>query len=156
MLRALAGGAEACVAVTLVDGLVLARSAFHHSVNYRSVVLFGPAAAVEDPAEKVAVLHALSEHLVPGRWQDVRGPSAGELKKTLVLSVAIREASAKVRTGPPLDDAEDMGWPAWAGVVPLRLAAGAPVDAPGLAPGVLPPPYAADYPGPRAAGSACP
>ncbi len=119
MLKAMAGGVEVCVNVTMVDGLVLARSAFHHSMNYRSVVVFGVAQAVDDPEEKTRVLHALSEHLVPGRWRDVRGPAPGELKATSVLSLPIDEASAKVRTGPPLDDEEDYALPAWAGVVPL-------------------------------------
>ena len=100
MLKAMAGGAEVCVNVTLIDGLVLARSAFHHSMNYRSVVVFGVPAAVDDPEEKTRVLRALSEHLVPGRWRDVRGPSPGELKATSILSLPIDEASAKVRTGP--------------------------------------------------------
>jgi nitroimidazol reductase NimA-like FMN-containing flavoprotein (pyridoxamine 5'-phosphate oxidase superfamily) len=152
MLRALAGGAEACVTVTLIDGLVLARSAFHHSVNYRSAVVFGTAAAVEDAARKARVLHALSEHLIPGRWEDVRGPSETELRRTLVVAIPIREASAKVRTGPPLDEEEDYRLPVWAGVVPLRLAASEPVADPRLA-GAPPPAYAVNYRGPRAAGA---
>ncbi len=148
MLKAMAGGVEVCVNVTLVDGLVLARSAFHHSMNYRSVVVFGVAQAVDDPEEKTRVLHALSEHLVPGRWRDVRGPAPGELKATSVLSLPIDEASAKVRTGPPLDDEEDYALPAWAGVVPLSLRAGDPVPCPRLAPGIEVPAYARSYPGP--------
>jgi nitroimidazol reductase NimA-like FMN-containing flavoprotein (pyridoxamine 5'-phosphate oxidase superfamily) len=148
MLKAMAGGVEVCVTVTLVDGLVLARSAFHHSVNYRSVVVFGVARAVDDAEEKTRVLHALSEHLVPGRWRDVRGPAPGELKATSVLSLPIDEASAKVRTGPPLDDEEDYALPAWAGVVPLSLKAGEPVPCPRLAPGIELPSYARSYPGP--------
>jgi uncharacterized protein len=148
MLKAMAGGVEVCVNVTLVDGLVLARSAFHHSMNYRSVVVFGTAQAVEDPDEKTRVLHALAEHLVPGRWRDVRGPAPGELKATSVLSLPIDEASAKVRTGPPLDEEEDYALPAWAGVVPLSLRAGEPVPCPRLAPGIEPPSYARSYPGP--------
>jgi uncharacterized protein len=148
MLKAMAGGVEVCVTVTLVDGLVLARSAFHHSMNYRSVVVFGTAHAVDDPDEKTRVLHALAEHLVPGRWRDVRGPAPGELKATSVLSLPIDEASAKVRTGPPLDDEEDYALPAWAGVVPLSLKAGEPVPCPRLAPGIEPPSYARSYPGP--------
>jgi nitroimidazol reductase NimA-like FMN-containing flavoprotein (pyridoxamine 5'-phosphate oxidase superfamily) len=148
MLKAMAGGVEVCVTVTLVDGLVLARSAFHHSMNYRSVVVFGVAQAVDDAEEKTRVLHALSEHLVPGRWRDVRGPAPGELKATSVLSLPIDEASAKVRTGPPLDDEEDYALPAWAGVVPLSLKAGEPVPCPRLAPGIEVPSYARSYPGP--------
>jgi uncharacterized protein len=148
MLKAMAGGVEVCVTVTLVDGLVLARSAFHHSMNYRSVVVFGVAQAVDDPEEKTQVLHALSEHLVPGRWRDVRGPAPGELKATSVLSLPIDEASAKVRTGPPLDDEEDYALSAWAGVVPLSLKAGEPVPCPRLAPGIEVPSYARSYPGP--------
>ena len=148
MLKAMAGGVEVCVNVTIVDGLVLARSAFHHSMNYRSVVVFGTAQAVEDPDEKARVLHALSEHLVPGRWRDVRGPAPGELKATSVLSLPIDEASAKVRTGPPLDDEEDYALSAWAGVVPLSLKAGEPVPCPRLAPGIDLPSYARSYPGP--------
>jgi nitroimidazol reductase NimA-like FMN-containing flavoprotein (pyridoxamine 5'-phosphate oxidase superfamily) len=148
MLKAMAGGVEVCVNVTLVDGLVLARSAFHHSMNYRSVVVFGVAQAVDDPEEKTRVLHALSEHLVPGRWRDVRGPAPGELKATAVLSLPIDEASAKVRTGPPRDDEEDYALPAWAGVVPLSLRAGEPVPCPRLAPGIEAPSYARSYPGP--------
>src|SRR5271166_1165957 len=104
MLRTLATGVEVCVTVTLLEGLVLARSAMHHSMNYRSVVLFGTASVVDDPLEKEAVLEALTEHLIPGRWADVRRPTERELRQTLVLSISIQEASAKVRTGPPLDD----------------------------------------------------
>jgi hypothetical protein len=148
MLKALAEGIEVCVTVTLVDGLVLARSAFHHSMNYRSAVVFGTARPVDDPEEKTRVLHALSEHLVAGRWRDVRGPAPGELKATSVLSLPIDEASAKVRTGPPIDDEEDYSLPAWAGVVPLSIKAGEPVPCPRLAPGIEPPAYARSYPGP--------
>ena len=150
MLKAMAGGVEVCVNVTVVDGLVLARSAFHHSMNYRSVVVLGTAQAVDDPDEKTRVLHALSEHLVPGRWRDVRGPAPGELKATSVLSLPIDEASAKVRTGPPVDDEEDYALPAWAGVVPLSLKAGEPVPCPRLSPGIELPSYARSYPGPGA------
>jgi uncharacterized protein len=148
MLQALAGGAEACVTVTLVDGLVLARSAFHHSMNYRSVVLFGTGAAVEAPARKDAVLRCLSEHLIRGRWQEVRGPSANELKGTLVVGIPIREASAKVRTGPPLDDEEDYELPVWAGVLPLRMMAGVPIPDVRLTPCHGPPAYVTGYVGP--------
>jgi len=150
-LQALAEGVEACLTVTLIDGLVLARAALHHSMNYRSVVLFGTASVVADPAEKAAVLQAMTEHLVPGRWADVRAPSERELRQTQLLSVSIHEVSAKVRTGPPIDDEADHALPVWAGVVPLRLAAGTPIADLRLAPGAEPPAYAAHYPGPRPA-----
>ena len=145
MLRALGGGIEVCVTVTLVDGMVMARSAFHHSMNYRSVVVFGRAAVVEDGAEKLAALRALTEHLAPGRWAEVRQPSEGEMRATLVLALPLAEASAKVRTGPPVDDEEDYGLPVWAGVVPLCLAAGVPVSDPRLQAGVEPPPHVLNY-----------
>lgn len=122
----LAAGAPACLTVTLLDGLVLARSAFHHSVNYRSVVVLGTAAPVEGPQERLRALEAFAEKLIPGRWREVRPPSPQELKGTRVLALGLGEASAKVRSGPPLDDPEDYGLPVWAGVLPLRLAAGAP------------------------------
>jgi nitroimidazol reductase NimA-like FMN-containing flavoprotein (pyridoxamine 5'-phosphate oxidase superfamily) len=149
LLRALAEGAEACLTVTIVDGLVLARSAFHHSVNYRSVVVYGAGVAVEEPERKNAVLRALSDHLIPGRWDEIRGPSEQELKRTLVVAVPIREASAKVRTGPPLDDEVDLDWPVWAGVIPLRLAVGEPIADPLQPPDAVAPEYAARYAGPR-------
>jgi uncharacterized protein len=149
LLQALANGAEACLTVTLVDGLVLARSAFHHSMNFRSVVLFGTATVVEDEAEKLAVLEALTEHLIPGRWADVRRPTPQELRQTRVLSIPIHEASAKVRTGPPLDDEPDYELPIWAGVIPLRLSAADAVADPKLKPGIEPPLYAVNYAGPR-------
>jgi nitroimidazol reductase NimA-like FMN-containing flavoprotein (pyridoxamine 5'-phosphate oxidase superfamily) len=149
MLRALANGAEVCLTVTLIDGLVLARSAFHHSVNYRSVVVFGTGSAVEEPARKIAILRALTEHLIPGRWDDVRVPSDKELKGTLIVAVPIREGSAKIRTGPPKDDEEDYALPFWAGVIPLQLRASDPVPDPRLGPELLPPGYAATYRGPR-------
>jgi nitroimidazol reductase NimA-like FMN-containing flavoprotein (pyridoxamine 5'-phosphate oxidase superfamily) len=120
MLRALATGVEACLTVTLVDGLVLARSAFHHSVNYRSVVLYGTATPVTEPEDKERALEAFTEKLVPGRWADVRWPTRKELKATAALSLTIAEGSAKVRTGPPVDDDEDYELDAWAGVVPMR------------------------------------
>src|SRR5215831_952385 len=121
MLRELETGVPACVTVTLVDGLVLARSAFHHSMNYRSVVAFGTAHSIGDPANKVHALRTISEHLIAGRWNHVRGPSEKELKATAVLEFSIDEASAKVRTGPPVDDEEDYRLPVWAGIVPLQL-----------------------------------
>jgi nitroimidazol reductase NimA-like FMN-containing flavoprotein (pyridoxamine 5'-phosphate oxidase superfamily) len=145
MLRTLGQGIEVCLTVTLIDGLVLARSAFHHSMNYRSVVVFGRATVVEERAEKLAALLALSEHMIPGRWADVREPNERELQLTTVLSLPLDEASAKVRTGPPLDDEEDYALPVWAGVIPLRLVADAPVPDPRLQPGIDPQPYALGY-----------
>ena len=150
MLRTLGRGADACITVTHVDGLVLARSAFHHSMNYRSAVLFGKGATVDDEEQKLAVLRSLSERLVRGRWADVRPPSEEELRKTLVVSIAIDEASAKVRTGPPLDDEEDYAISVWAGVLPLRLTAAAPVADPRLAAGIALPQYITPYSGPSA------
>jgi nitroimidazol reductase NimA-like FMN-containing flavoprotein (pyridoxamine 5'-phosphate oxidase superfamily) len=149
MMQALAGGADICLAVTIVDGLVLARSAFHHSMNYRSVVLFGKASIVEDDADKVAALRSLTEHLIPGRWADVRGPSEQELRQTMVLALPIQEASAKLRSGPPKDDDVDYSLPFWAGVIPLRLAADEAICDPKLRPNIKPPSYAVNYPGPR-------
>jgi nitroimidazol reductase NimA-like FMN-containing flavoprotein (pyridoxamine 5'-phosphate oxidase superfamily) len=145
MLRALERGVDVCVTVTLLDGLVLARSAFHHSVNYRSVVMFGRATSIEDDAEKFAVLRAFSEHIIPGRWAEVREPNEPELKATLVLALPLVEVSAKVRTGPPLDDEEDYALPVWAGEIPLRMAAAAPVADPRLSPEIEPPDYARQY-----------
>ena len=121
MLRTLREGVDACVTVTILDGLVLARSAFHHSMNYRSVVVFGKASAVTDDAEKRQVLDALVEHVCRGRSAEVRKPSETEIRQTLVLRIPIDEASAKIRTGPPLDDEEDYALPMWAGVLPLAL-----------------------------------
>lgn len=123
MLRSLKGGVDACVTVTLLDGLVLARSAFHHSMNYRSVVVFGKAYEVGED-EKVRVLESLVEHVVRGRSKDVRAPNQKELRQTLVLAMAIDEASAKIRTGGPVDDEEDYALPIWAGVLPLKLTPG--------------------------------
>jgi uncharacterized protein len=127
VLRALSLGAQACLTVTLVDGLVLARSAFHHSINYRSVMLFGVARLVTDSEEKMRALEAVSEHVIPGRWAEVRQPNAKELKATSVLALPIDEASAKVRTGPPKDDEPDYEFPVWAGVLPLGLSMGEPL-----------------------------
>jgi uncharacterized protein len=126
LLRALAAGTPLCVTVTLVDGLVLARSAFHHSMNYRSVVLLGTARTVEE-AEKMEALQAVTEHMAPGRWSRLRPPFPKELRATSVLAMDIVEASAKVRTGPPKDDPADLGDSVWAGVVPLRLVRGVPI-----------------------------
>ncbi len=148
MLRAVGQGVEVCVTVTLVDGLVLARSAFHHSMNYRSVVVFGTALPVASAEEKLRVLRALSDHLIKGRWQEVRSPAPNELKGTLVLSLPINEASAKVRTGPPIDDEGDYGLRVWAGVLPLKMAAAEPVADPRLSEDVAPPAYITGYAGP--------
>jgi nitroimidazol reductase NimA-like FMN-containing flavoprotein (pyridoxamine 5'-phosphate oxidase superfamily) len=145
MLRALITGGEICVCVTHVDGLVLARSAFHHSINYRSVVLFGPAREVSDPAEKDAVLEALSEQIIPGRWSDIRLPTEAELLGTLVVGIHIDEASAKIRTGPPKDDEEDYALPIWAGVLPLRTVADAPLRDPRLRAEITTPPHVEEY-----------
>ena len=130
MLREISGGIEACVTITLVDALVLARSAFHHSMNYRSVMVFGRATIVDDPDEKWAALHALVEHVVPGRMAEARPPSDAELRKTSVLRLPISEASAKVRTGGPIDDPEDLALPVWAGQLPLTTAYGSAVPEP--------------------------
>jgi hypothetical protein len=127
MLRTLAGGVDVCVTITLLDGLVLARSAFHHSMNYRSVVILGKAMPVEGEEEKRTALRAISEQIVAGRWSDVRKPTAQELKATAVLALPIREASAKIRTGPPADDEADYALDVWAGVLPLAVKAGEPV-----------------------------
>jgi nitroimidazol reductase NimA-like FMN-containing flavoprotein (pyridoxamine 5'-phosphate oxidase superfamily) len=145
MLRTLAQGVEVCVAVTLIDGLVLARSAFHHSVNYRSVVVFGRAAMVEEREAKLAALFAFSEQVIPGRWNDVRKPTEQELKATTVLSLPLVEVSAKVRTGPPIDDDEDYALNVWAGVLPLKLVAGEPLNDPRLPQGIEPPAYTLKY-----------
>jgi nitroimidazol reductase NimA-like FMN-containing flavoprotein (pyridoxamine 5'-phosphate oxidase superfamily) len=127
MLRALATGIDACLTATLIDGLVLARSAFHHSINYRSVVLYGTARLVEEPDERERALEAFTERLVPGRWAEVRWPTRKELKATTVLRLPIEEGSAKVRSGPPIDDEPDYALDVWAGVVPLTLTRGVPV-----------------------------
>ncbi len=144
-LRKLAEGAPACLTVSLLDGLVLARSAMHHSANYRSAMLLGTARTVEDPAEKLAAFETIVEHIVPGRWREVRPPTEKEMKATAVLALPIDEASAKVRSGPPLDDEEDYALEAWAGVIPLASHA-RPVQAdPRLRAGIAAPPYATDY-----------
>ena len=127
MLRSLSKGIPVCVTVTLIDALVLARSAFHHSINYRSVVILGTAIPLEDSRDKMAALRAFTEHVVPGRWSQVREPTEQELRATTVLSLPLAEVSAKIRTGPPKDDAEDYAIPVWAGELPLRLVAGTPI-----------------------------
>lgn len=145
MLRTLKTGIDVCVTVTLIDGLVLARSAFHHSMNYRSVVVFGNATAIEEADAKQAALRALSEHMIPGRWDEVREPNEQELKATTVLALPLEEVSAKVRTGPPLDDEEDYALKVWAGVLPLELVAEDPVKDPALQSGIEPAPYLFEY-----------
>lgn len=145
MLRTLSQGVDVCVTVTLVDGLVLARSAFHHSINYRSVVIFGRASLVEDQETKLAALFAFSQHVIPGRWDDVRAPTPEEIRVTTVLALELTETSAKVRTGPPLDDEDDYSLPVWAGVIPLRLTSGAPINDPRLPEGIELPPYTQNY-----------
>ena len=145
MLKTLQGGVPVCLTATLLDGLVLARSAFHHSMNYRSVVVLGDAQAVTDEREKWDALHAIVEHVAPGRWREVREPSAKELAGTLVLRLPIEEASAKVRTGPPLDDEDDYALECWAGVLPLRLTPGTPVPDPRLPAGRPLPPSVVRY-----------
>lgn len=145
MLRRLSEGIDVCVTVTLIDGLVLARSAFHHSMNYRSVVIFGRATVIEDREQKNVALFALSEHMIPGRWKDVREPTDSELQQTTVLSLPIEEASAKIRTGPPLDDEEDYSLDVWAGVVPLRMVAEEPIADERLQRDVEVPAYALNY-----------
>ncbi len=139
MLRALDAGVPACLSVTLVDGLVMARSAFHHSMNYRSVVLLGSLKAVNDPGRKLEALRAITEHVAPGRWAQVRPPSENELRGTSVMELPIVEGSAKVRSGPPGDDPEDLALDCWAGVIPLSLRAGEPIPAPDLRAGIAVP-----------------
>lgn len=145
MLRTLSEGVQVCVTVTLLDGLVLARSAFHHSMNYRSVVILGRATLVERREEKLEALRAFTDHVVHGRWSDVRQPTEAEMKATTVLALPLSEVSAKIRAGAPKDDEEDYSLPIWAGVIPLRLEAGAPVDDPGLLQKLAPPGYALKY-----------
>ena len=127
MLRSLDKGVPVCITVTLLDGLVLARSVFNHSMNYRSVVVLGAAMAVEEREEKLAALQAISEHILRGRWAEARNPTEQELKATLVMRLPIQEFSSKIRTGPPLDDEEDYSFPTWAGVIPLEMVAREPI-----------------------------
>lgn len=145
MLRSLVGAIEVCVTVTLLDGLVLARSAFHHSMNYRSVVIFGKAEIVGAESEKLEALQAFTEHVVPGRWDEVRQPTRQELCGTLVLQLPITEASAKVRTGAPNDDEADYNLPIWAGVLPLKLVAGNPIADSRLQSGIEIPAHVTNY-----------
>ena len=145
MLRTLSGGVSVCFTTTLVDGLVLARSAFHHSINYRSVVVLGNAILLEDADEKNRALEAITDHIVPGRWADVRWPTELELKATSVLKLPIDEASAKIRTGPPIDDEEDYEMNVWAGILPLSIQTGAPLDDERLVEGIQPPDNVKNY-----------
>jgi nitroimidazol reductase NimA-like FMN-containing flavoprotein (pyridoxamine 5'-phosphate oxidase superfamily) len=145
MLRTLETGIPVCISVTLVDGLVLARSAFHHSMNYRSVVAFGTARKITDPEQKLKSLRVISEHVIRGRWADVRQPSENELKATTVLEFSIEEASSKVRSGPPLDDDGDYELPVWAGVLPLEIKPQLPIPDGRLIAGVTVPDYVRHY-----------
>jgi uncharacterized protein len=145
MLRGLSGGLAVCVTVTLADGLVLARSVFNHSMNYRSVVALGNASLIEEPEEKLRALHAFTEKILPGRWKEVRQPSEKELKATSILRLPLTEVSAKMRVGPVEDDAADYDLPVWAGIIPLELVAGAPVTDARCATGTTVPAYADHY-----------
>ena len=145
MLKEVNQGVPVCVTVTLLDGLVLARSIFNHSMNYRSVVILGQARVIDDPAEKLEALRRLSEHIIPGRWQDSRFPNERELKATTILRLPIEEFSAKVRQGPVIDDPEDMSYPTWAGVLPLPVVPGAPIPDQELESGIEPPDYVRNY-----------
>jgi len=144
MLNHLERGVPLCLTVTLIDGIVYARSGFHHSMNYRSVMLLGTAFPVEG-AEKVDALRVIMDHITPGRWDDAREPTPTELKGTAVLALAIEEASAKVRSGDPVDDEEDYALPCWAGVLPFALTAGAPIPDARLTPGIAVPEYVSKY-----------
>lgn len=145
MLKTLSEGVPVCVTVTHVDGLVLARSAFHHSTNYRSVVIFGTARLVEDPAEKMEALRIFTEHVMKGRWDNVRWPTEQEMKGTTVLALPIEEVSAKVRTGGPIDDEPDYALPVWAGVLPLEVVAKSPEPDPARKADVPIPDYLKNY-----------
>ncbi len=145
MLRALTEGIDVCVTVTLLDGLVLARSAFHHSMNYRSVMVFGRARVINEEHEKLIALRAFTEHIIRGRWADVRLPTPNELKATWVLSLSLEEASAKIRSGAPVDDEADYALKVWAGEIPLRLKADAPIPDARLPVEIELPAYVADY-----------
>jgi uncharacterized protein len=145
MLRTLSEGIPVCVTVSLIDGLVLARSAFHHSVNYRSVVILGTARLVEDPTEKLEALRLFTEHIMKGRWEQIRWPTEQEMKGTTVLALAIEEVSAKVRTGDPKDDEEDYELPIWAGVLPLPVVPAAPIPDTRLKVGIAVPENVAKY-----------
>jgi len=145
MIKHLASGAPVCITVTLVDALVLARSVFHHSMNYRSVVIFGNAEEISDPKEKVEAMAIFTEHIIPGRWNDSRLPNDNEIKATKMVRIHLEKVSAKVRTGPPGDDEEDLSLPHWCGLLPLKSGVDQPIDDPTLAQGIVPPTYVADY-----------
>lgn len=145
MLRSLNQGIEVCVTVTLLDGLVLARSAFHHSMNYRSVVIFGTATLINNTEEKMEALRAFTEHIIPKRWQEIRQPSKQELQGTMILSLPLTEASAKVRTGNPVDDETDYDLPVWAGVLPLQMLPGKAIADDRLIEGIEIPDYVQNY-----------
>jgi nitroimidazol reductase NimA-like FMN-containing flavoprotein (pyridoxamine 5'-phosphate oxidase superfamily) len=143
-------GAEVCVTITLLDGIVMARSAFNHSMNYRSVVIYGRPRVVTDPEEKMVAFEAITEHVAEGRWADTRHPTPSELTATTVIALAIDEASAKVRTGPPIDERADLELDIWAGVVPMRMEPGEPQPDALLGPGIPTPDYAREYRRPKA------
>lgn len=145
MLRSLKTEIDLCFSVTLIDGLVLARSAFHHSVNYRSVIVFGKATIVTDEEERMEALQVLTEHIVPGRWKEVRLPNKSEMTKTMILSIPLEEASAKIRSGGPNDEEEDYNFKTWAGVLPLKIEAGSPIPDARLLDGVNVPGYVNNY-----------
>ena len=145
LLRHAESGGALCITITLVDGIVLARSAFSHSINYRSAVIFGRGAPIAGEAARLRALELFTERLIPGRWREARPPSAVELKQTAIVAVAIESASAKVRAGPPKDAADDLDLPVWAGVLPLRQVAGAPLADPQLDAGIEVPGYIRDY-----------
>jgi uncharacterized protein len=145
MMREMSKGIDVCITITLVDGLVLARSAFHHSMNYRSVVIFGKAEIVTEESEKNDALFTFTEHLIKGRWDDIRVPNSKELKATTVLKLEINEASAKIRTGNPVDDENDLDLDVWAGVIPLETKAGKPINDNLLKENIAVPDYAKDY-----------
>jgi nitroimidazol reductase NimA-like FMN-containing flavoprotein (pyridoxamine 5'-phosphate oxidase superfamily) len=143
MLRTVKEGVDVCVTVTLLDGLVLARSVYNHSMNYRSVVVLGRAHEVTDRDEKLRAMRCVVDQVVPGRWDDARQPNEAEIKGTTILAISLHEASAKIRSGPPTDDEADFGFPVWAGVIPLELKSSPPLPDEGV--DGAPPPYAAEY-----------
>jgi len=145
LLRHVEAGGELCIAITIVDGIVLARSVFSHSINYRSAVLFGSGSIIRDEHERLQALAAFTERLIPGRWADARPPNPVELKQTTIVAVAIESASAKIRTGPPKDAEDDLELPVWAGVLPLYQTSGPPVAVPGLAEAIEVPDYLRHY-----------
>ena len=145
MLQSLEKGIDICVTTTLLDGIVIARSLFHHEMNYRSVVLFGHATLVESEEQKLHALKVLSEQIVPGRWEQARQPTYQEVKGTTVLAFPIEEGSAKIRSGEPHDNAEDYSLPIWAGQLPLKLTSGSPIPDPKLSPEIIPPENLTNY-----------